>query len=294
MNLGIIGHGFVGKAVEYGFQGHYKKSAMRCPHKILVYDKYEKSENSTSLLGTVNCSDILFICLPTPFDDMAMTMDLSVCENVLAEMAPMIARKDKIVVIKSTVTPGTTVKWAAQYPDIIFVFNPEFLTEANANLDFVNTDRIVLGVRGTKPAGRMTALYRSCPWFEHTPICMTTLTGAEIVKYHSNITLAIKVSVANVIYDMCVAQGVEYESVQTIVGLDKRIGPSHLGVTEERGWGGKCFPKDLGAFIGHCRSVGVDAKLLEELFAYNLRIRKTHDWFEIPGATTQGAKYKER
>ena len=118
--------------------------------------------------------------------------------------------------------------------------------------------------------------------------------AAEIVKYQSNVMLASKVALANVFYDLCKAENVNYDDVKKAVALDKRIGSSHLDVTTERGFGGKCFPKDLGAIIGCCKELGVDCKLLEEIHAYNLRIRKVRDWHEIAGATVGGRIYKEK
>jgi len=85
---------------------------------------------------------------------------------------------------------------------------------------------------------------------------------------------------------------VNYGDVKKAVALDPRIGDSHLDVTSQRGFGGKCFPKDLGAIIGRCRELGVDCKLLEAVHTYNLRIRKVRDWREIAGATVGGRIYR--
>jgi len=121
-----------------------------------------------------------------------------------------------------------------------------------------------------------------------------SVTEAEIVKYQANITLATRVAVANVFYDICEAMGENYENVQVGVSLDPRITASHLTVTEERGFGGKCFTKDLGAIIGQANDLGVDTQLLEEVYHYNDRIRKVKDWKDIPGATVGGKGYDKK
>jgi UDPglucose 6-dehydrogenase len=285
--IGILGYGFVGRAVEYGFRGWDRERGFEPRHEILIHDKYKESD---PLERVCEESEILFVCLPTPYDEETLAIDLSIMDGALAGVAPRLAGSGTVVVVKSTVVPGTTERYAATWPEVNFAFNPEFLTEANYLRDFVETERIVVGAANDWVAQRVIDLYRTV--FTATPILRMSTTAAEIVKYQSNITLAAKVALANVFYDVCAAQGVKYEDVQRAVALDSRIGPSHLGVTTERGFGGKCFPKDLGALIGRARELGVDAKLLEELHAYNLRIRSVRDWQEIAGATVGGRRYE--
>ena len=284
--IGIIGFGFVGKAVEYGFAGYDKISGHVPKHKVLIYDKYKRLDNLQKVLEE---SEIIFIALPTPFNEKTLQIDLSICDRMIDEISPKIASKGKVVVIKSTVTPGTTKRYAETYPEIPFAFNPEFLTEENYLQDFINTDRIVIGSDNDWVSQKLIDLYRSC--FPTTRIIRMSNTAAEIVKYQCNVLLASKVAVSNVFYDICQAENVSYEDVKEAVGLDKRIGASHINVTTERGFGGKCFPKDLGAIIGCSRELGVDCKLLEEIHDYNLRIRKIRDWQEIAGASVGGRRY---
>jgi UDPglucose 6-dehydrogenase len=209
----------------------------------------------------------------------------------MEEICPQIVGKGKVVVIKSTVIPGTTRRYEEKYPGVPFAFNPEFLTESNYLQDFIKADRIVIGAENNWIGQKIIGLYRTC--FPATHILRMSSTAAEIVKYQCNVLLAAKVGISNVFYDICQKEGVNYTDVKRAVALDARIGESHLEVTTERGFGGKCFPKDLGAIIGQCRELDVDCKLLEELFAYNLRIRKVHDWQEIAGASVGGRKYGE-
>jgi len=285
-NIGIVGHGFVGKAVEYGFKGCHDVG-----HNLYIYDKY-KTPNKPLQPLLDNCN-VIFMCLPTPFNEDKLEIDLTIYDDMIDSVCSEISGEGKIVVIKSTVVPGTTEDYSRRYPDVPFVFNPEFLTEANYLQDFVNTERIVIGGDNDWAVQTIIMLYRSMPYFVDTPILKMSLTAAEVVKYQCNVLLATRVAVSNVFYDICEDLGVQYDDVKKGVELDKRIGSSHISVSSERGFGGKCFPKDLGAIIGRCRDLGVDGKLLEEVFVYNERIRKIKDWKEIAGATVGGRKYEK-
>lgn len=267
-NIGIIGYGIVGRAVEYGF----KEIA-----EIRYYDKYKISQ---PLEEVIKNSEFIFVCLPTPSNKNGI--DLSIMDENIADIAKLTDNTDKIIVIKSSVVPGATRNYAKKYPRSKFCFNPEFLTEANYLEDFVNSDRHVIGADDDKISLRVTALYRDR--FPKTPIFRTDLTTAEIVKYMSNCFLAAKVIFSNEMYDLCEKLGINYDEVKKMVGADKRIGESHFSVTSVRGFGGKCFPKDIVALIGLYKKFGLDASLLETVWNKNLKIRKVRDWEEIDGA----------
>lgn len=287
--IGIIGYGYVGRSVEYGFVDYDRQRGFEPKHRVLVYDKYKPKD---SLRDVLKHSEIIFACLPTPYDEKHLRIDLAVFDEVMAQVCPPLAKQGKVMVIKSTVVPGTTRRYGGRYPDVPFAMNPEFLTEANYLQDFVNPDRIVIGADNDWVAQKVIDLYRTC--FSAATIVRMSTVAAEIVKYQANILLASKVALANVFYDLCRAEKVNYEDVKKAIGLDPRIGKSHLDVTTERGFGGKCFPKDLGAIIGRCRELKVDCKVLEEIHAYNLRIRQVRDWHEIAGATVGGRIYETK
>ena len=289
--IGIIGYGYVGRSIEYGFVDYDRQRGFEPKHKVLIYDKYKKS-TALSLSEVLKQSEFIFVCLPTPYDEENMRTDLSICNEVIKQICPQIAGLGKVVVIKSTVIPGTTRSYAKMYPEVSFAMNPEFLTEATYLQDFISPDRIIIGADNDWIAQKVTDLYRTC--FPATTIVRLSTVAAEIVKYQSNVFLATKVALSNIFFDICKALNVNYDDVKKAVALDKRIGPSHLEVTSERGFGGKCLPKDLGAIIGSCREMGVDARVLEEVHAYNLRIRKIRDWHEIAGATVGGRIYKKK
>ncbi len=115
-------------------------------------------------------------------------------------------------------------------------------------------------------------------------IFQTDSTTAEMVKYMANSYLATKVIFANEMFNICQALGIKYEEVKNMVVADHRIFDSHLDVTTAKGFGGKCFPKDVVALIGRAKELKVEPKLLETAWSINKKIRNVKDWEEIPFA----------
>ncbi len=273
--LGIIGYGIVGQAMAYGFS----QPEIKNKYEIKYYDKYKET---ASLEEVVAGSEFIFICLPTPMKEDESGIDLSIIENSIAEISKYTNGTDKIIVIKSTVVPGTAAELEKRYPKSNFAMNPEFLTEANYLEDFVNADRTVVGANNDLTSRRVVALYRQR--FPHMKIFQTDTTTAEMVKYMANSLLATKVIFANEMFELCQALGIKYEEVKSMVVADHRIFDSHLDVTTARGFGGKCFPKDVVALIGRAKQLKLDPRLLETVWSVNKKIRKVHDWEEIPFA----------
>lgn len=270
--IGIIGYGIVGQAVEYGFKSE----------KIFIYDKFK---DYLTLEEVCKNSEFIFICVPTPILDDGSGIDLSFVEENVDQIAKLIEGTDKIIVIKSTSVPGTTARLAAKYPNVKFSFNPEFLTEANFLEDFVNSDRCVIGALDDLTSRRLVSLYKK--HFPQMPVFQTDPTTAEMVKYMANCYLATKVLFANEMFDLCEKLGIKYEEVKKLVVADHRIYDSHLDITTNRGFGGKCFPKDMMALIGMADKLGVDTELLDTVWQKNLKIRKVKDWEEIPFAVSK-------
>lgn len=280
--LGIIGYGIVGQALAYGFSQPQTKDK----YEIRYYDKYK---DTASLESVVAGSEFIFICLPTPMKADESGIDLSIIEEGIAQITKWTNGTDKIIVIKSTVVPGTTASLEKKYPKSNFAFNPEFLTEANYLEDFLNADRNIVGANNDLTSRRVVALYRQR--FPRTKIFQTDSTTAEMVKYMANALLATKVIFANEMYALCQALGIKYEEVKKLVTADHRIYDSHLDVTTARGFGGKCFPKDIVALIGRAKELNLEPRLLETVWSINKKIRKARDWEEIPFAVT--AKNKQ-
>lgn len=279
--LGIIGYGIVGQALAYGFS----QPEIKDKYEIRYFDKYKETE---SLESVISNSEFIFICLPTPMKDDETGIDLSIIEEMVSEIAKFTDGTDKIIVIKSTVAPGTTASLEKKFPKSNFAMNPEFLTEANYLEDFVTADRNIIGANNDLTSRRLVALYRQR--FPHTKIFQTDTTTAEMVKYMANAYLAAKVIFANEMYEICQALGIKYEEVKSMVTGDHRIFDSHLDVTTARGFGGKCFPKDIVALIGRAKDLKVDPKLLQTVWDINKKIRKVRDWEEIPFAVSTNNK----
>ncbi|TSC86725.1 MAG: Uncharacterized protein G01um10147_806 [Microgenomates group bacterium Gr01-1014_7] len=282
INLGIIGYGFVGQAVANGFN-----VASAGKDTIRYYDKFK---DTAPLEEVIKKSEFIFICLPTPMKEDEEGIDLSIINDSMKEVTKFTNGTDKIIVIKSTVIPGTTTSLEKEYPKSQFAFNPEFLTEANFLEDFLNADRTVIGANNDLVSRRVAVIYRQR--FPKTTIYQTDPTTAETVKYFSNAFLSLKVTFANFFYDYCQKIGIKYEEVKKMAAKDPRIRDAHLEVTTMRGFGGKCFPKDLVALIGEFKKAGVDVSLLETMWKYNKKIRKIHDWDEIPFAVGSNPKGK--
>ncbi len=280
VDLGIVGYGFVGQAVANGFN-----IASAGKDTIRYYDKYK---DTLSLEEVVRKSEFIFVSLPTPMKEDESGIDLSIVLGMAAEIAKYTNGTDKIVILKSTITPGTTASLEKAHPKTKFCFNPEFLTEANFLEDFLKADRTVIGASNDLVSRRVAVIYRQR--FPKTKIYQTDPTTAETVKYFANSFLSLKVTFANYFYDYCQKIGIKYEEVKAMAAKDKRIVDSHLDVTTMRGFGGKCFPKDLVALIGEFKKAKVDTELLDIMWEYNKKIRKIHDWEAIPFAV--GSKPK--
>ena len=282
IKIGIIGYGFVGQAVANGF-----KAASGGKDTILWYDKYK---DGLTLEQVINESEFIFVCLPTPMKQDESGIELSIFDEMIPQITKLTDNTEKIIIIKSTVTPGTTTKFEKEFPKSHFCFSPEFLTEANFLDDFINAERTVLGANNDLSLRRIAVIFKQR--FPNTQLFLTDPTTAETVKYFANAFLSVRVTFANYFYDYCQALGIKYEEVKKMAASDHRIGDYHLEVTTNRGFGGKCFPKDLVAIMGEFKKLGVDYSLLDSMWQYNKKIRKVHDWEEIPFAV--GDKPKDK
>ena len=135
MNIGIIGNGFVGSAIAAGFALHAN---------VRIYDT-DVERSTHTLHETINMSTIIFVSVPTPTKLDTGKIDLSILDGVLREINRLNDKSDNVVVIKSTVVPGTVERYILDCPKLNIIFSPEFLTERTANLDFINASRIILG-----------------------------------------------------------------------------------------------------------------------------------------------------
>ena len=270
MKIGVIGQGFVGTAVNEGLKPFFK---------IETFD-INKDSTCSSITELSEKSDVIFVCLPTP-----MKIDgscyLDIVEDTLLGLD--IIKECKTIVVKSTIPPGTTEKWNKKFNYIQVVFNPEFLTEANSIEDYKNQNRIIIG--GPRPATtKVKRIFTKA--FPKVPIIKTGPTTAEMVKYFTNCFLATKVSFANEMYEICNYLKIDYDKVVEYVKYDERIGNTHLNVPGpdgDFGYGGHCFPKDIGALISLAHDLNVRPRMLTATECKNNDVRTNRDWEKQEG-----------
>lgn len=231
---------------------------------------------------TIREGEAIFICVGTPPLENGEA-DLSAIDNVARVIATE-SRGPKLVIEKSTVPvqTGQQLKRALEVygrnaeAKFQVVSNPEFLREGTAVLDFIHPDRIVVGVQEESAGQLMREIYRpilerkfacpvhagSCPPGAPPEMIITTINSAELIKHACNSFLALKISYANVLADLCERLGADVEEVTRAMGMDPRIGPYFLraGI----GFGGFCLPKDLQAFVRLAERAGIDFTLLKE------------------------------
>ena len=303
MNISIVGAGHVGLVTgacfaEIGNQvicvdNDEKKIDTLKKGKMPIYEPHlgelvkknvdeEQLFFSTSIEEGVSKSSVIFIAVGTPPKENGEA-DLSSVEKVCSQIARNM--KDyKLVVEKSTV-PVQTGQWIKRlfnlhdsHQDFDIASNPEFLREGSAIHDFLNPDRIVIGVENERAASILKELYSpiikrnfdsslKSSLVNHIPLLVTDLQSAELIKHASNSFLAAKISFINAVADICERVGADVEKVAQGMGYDPRIGPAFLkaGV----GFGGFCFPKDLQAFIQIAGKFNYDFALLKEVERVN-------------------------
>lgn len=248
--------------------------------------KEKRLSFSSDIKTAVKKSTIIFIAVGTPSLENGEA-DLTGVENV----AKVIARNIngyKLIVEKSTV-PVETGSWVAHTIKVNLpksrrggltfdvASNPEFLREGQAIRDFMNPDRIVIGVESQRAKKLLLELYKPL----RTHILVTDIKSAEIIKHASNSFLATKISFINAIAQICELVGADVAKVADGMGLDKRIGRAFLDAGV--GYGGSCFPKDIDAFITIARKSGYDFELLKAVKEIN-EGQKRHLLKKIKGA----------
>ncbi len=276
-HIGIIGSGFVGNAVRYGFSPNVGVDA-----KIRVYDK-NPSKSLHTLEEVVIESDIIFLSVPTPSNKDG-TINVDIVDEALNDMNVYAASVDNIILLRSTVVPGTTRKLQEKYSNLRIVFNPEFLTERSANFDFINQTRFILG-GNSDDIKEVSELFRQR--FGHSiSIVETNYETAELIKYMTNTFFATKISFLNdmkLLSDEC---GAIWEHTLEGFVRDGRVGHSHLNVPGhdgKYGFGGSCFPKDIQALINYGDEIGVDMGVLKAAWETNLKVRPERDWEQLKG-----------
>jgi len=327
--IAVIGQGFVGGSLTTVFAERgttvysFDKAMKLAPggNRVFVVknnspDKEDRFFTPSSISEFVRAVEaqsgftkIYFVCVPTPMHEDG-SADTTIVESVLDEISACPAVEstyNRIAVIKSTVPPGSTQRWNSKYEKLglSVVFNPEFLTEANALNDMREQNRIILG--GPRPhINRVKQLFQQA--FPKVPIVKTGSTTAEMIKYLTNCHLAVKVAFANEVAQVCEAldasgHNIDYDKVIEYAKFDKRLGDSHWSVpgpvpTEDgryvRGFGGHCFPKDLNALINVAKELGVEPSVMTAAWKKNLEVRapEDRDWERQIGRAVSSRREK--
>jgi len=260
------------------------------PHLDAIVEGARKAGRlsfTANVSESIRGGDVVFICVGTPPLESGEA-DLSAIDNVARQIGSQ-ATERKLIIEKSTVP----VKTGEQLMRALEVYgrktgakfhvasNPEFLREGTAVLDFLHPDRIVVGVDDPGAEKTLREIYApileqkincrvhtaGCPKTPPPPLVVTTINSAELIKHASNSFLALKISYANAIADLCERLGANVEEVTRAMGMDPRIGAQFLKAG--LGFGGFCLPKDIQAFIKLAERAGIDFTLLKEAEAVN-------------------------
>lgn len=297
MQIVVMGAGYVGlvSAACFAEFGHKVTCIDQDPERIARLNKGEipifepgleelVAQNTArgtlsfagSLLPALDNADAVFIAVGTPTRRGDGHADLSFVYAAVKEIAQSLKRYT-VIVTKSTVPVGTGREierlMRKANPKAVFdvCSNPEFLREGSAINDFMRPDRVVIGCESEKAAEVMKALYRPLYLME-TPMVMTALETAELIKYASNAFLATKITFINEIADLCEKVGADVQVVAKGMGLDGRIGRKFLHAGP--GYGGSCFPKDTVALARTAQDKGAPLRLVEATIDINNQRKK--------------------
>ncbi len=264
MKVGIVGYGFVGKALENGIDS-----------SVSIMNVDPKLNNSIKDLIPFQ-PNIIFVCVPTPMSSDA-DQDISILQSVLNQIKA--SDIEALIVLKSTVLPNHLNRINNEHHN--FVYNPEFLTEKNANDDFINSPLIVFG-GNSKSNNKLAEFYRNYTKCKSKNYFYTDVISASLIKYTINSFLATKVIFFNELHDLFCNSGTadSWESFIEILSADPRIGSSHMkvpGIDNRFGFGGACFPKDTKALYEFSKSKNNELKLLNLAININNNIRSEYE-----------------
>ena len=232
----------------------------------------------TTDLSAVLDAEVHFVCVGTPQRPGSHAADLTALETVVEQLGRRLDRP-ALVVGKSTVPVGTAARLAARLREVApagdavgLAWNPEFLREGHAVDDSLRPDRLVFGVESDADDQVLRDVYAAVI-AGGVPVVRTDLATAELAKVSANVMLAARVSLVNLLAEVCEAAAADVGDLTRIIGLDARIGDKFL--SPGIGYGGGCLPKDTRAFVARAEELGLGepARVLREVDALNLRQR---------------------
>ena len=253
MKIGIVGVGMVGGALKFGFT--------RIGHEVLEHDV-----KLGTRLEVVRSAPIAFICVPTPSRDDGRC-DTSLVEDVVGALNRL--AYPGLVVIKSTVTPGTTDHLHRRHLALRLAFCPEFLRERARFSDFVENHEVcVVGTMNDADAALIQKAHGSLPkrFVQMPPL------EAELTKYFANTLNALRIVFANQFWEVCQAVGADYGTIKNAASMRASVGSDYLDCNANfRAFGGACLPKDTAAFARFAWSVAPDVELFKQIVELNER-----------------------
>ena len=280
MDIGVIAYGTVGKALCMGFADKAR---------LHVFDPQYNARKAPHFRDSIeqvwHACEFIFIAVPTPQKPQTQrqggpfdAVHLDTCMATLAQQQAA----NKIVVITSTTLPSKISDYRRRYPELKLVVMPEFLTEKNAERDFLHPAFRIIGgdAEHTHKVQQLLDRYSTCA---PCKIGHCDAISAAFIKYMINSYLALKLSFLNQFYDLFQHSGaaIPWQELTELLHYDLRMGTSHKNVPGpdgERGWGGKCLPKDVNAILHDAEAQGHSLSLLKEAWQYNLGIRTKIDW----------------
>jgi UDPglucose 6-dehydrogenase len=298
--LSFIGMGYVGLCTAVCFANKNIKTIISTndPKKVKMANKgtppfYEpqleallkkvtKNKNLEAIVGRKEAilqTDTSFITVGTPTNPDG-TVDLRFIEQTSKEIGEALKQKEDehLIVVKSTVPPGTTEKLVKTNiekqsgktcgKNFLLCFNPEFLREGNAIYDTLHPDYIAIGGYNKKSANALENLYQEFYKEDLPPIVKTNIPTAELIKYANNAFLATKISFINTMANICEKiPGTDITKIAEAIGKDHRINPHFLNAG--LGWGGSCFPKDVKALVAYSKKLGYNPTLIQATYKAN-------------------------
>lgn len=287
--ISIIGSGYTGTLIGKGLLKTGNEVTFHDINKNIIEKLTNEGYNTTLNIGdAVRNTDISFICVPTPTKD--GNINLNYIKSVIESLGRELENKSDyhLIVIKSTVVPGTTENFVKPLlenisgkrcgEDFGLCANPEFLTQVHrttkdpelkawyeSNPTGVKTfeDKVVIGGFDKKSGDTLENLFKQL----NTPIFRTTLTTAEMIKYVHNLILTSRISFWNEIFLICNKLGIDSKLVADIVSTDTRVGK--YGIVHGKAFGGACLPKDLEAFVNFVRNQNINPRILEAIQEIN-------------------------
>lgn len=277
--INIIGYGYVGSALGYVCQ---RNGVDFCVYDVIKKTDTGAIQNFDNLEELVEHSEkfndfnIYIICVPTPTGESG-ECDTSIVEHVMSELNRL-STLDTVVLIKSTVKPGTCRRLSDKYASecLNIMYCPEFLKEKTYKEDMYNADFVLLGKSPSYNSLLVEDVFKNIYNHKKIDIVVKKYEECELLKYTINVFLSVKVWFFNEIYTLCDSFGVNYSNMKELFKLEPRLGESHMDVPGhdgKMGFGGKCLPKETRGMSHLQQSVGLDNSVLQQILKRNSELR---------------------